>query len=141
MRLGRPTDDRDGRDRRRTTIIVPKSGLPLPESRRCRSAASRVGDQPGDVRRDPRGAPQPLLQPHLEGRAVAAGTVQSSFGPGTYTGGVVSGQKIGQDDFTGTESSVTINPDGSGSATFTDLEQTAGDRCESATMKWICSAS
>ncbi len=60
-------------------------------------------------------------------------------GPGTYTGSVMSGVSIGDETFIGPTSSVTINPDGSGSATFTDFTNLRVFGRESGTVRWTCS--
>jgi hypothetical protein len=59
-------------------------------------------------------------------------------GPGTYSGGVVSALQIAGDTFMGKDSSVTLNPDGSGSATFTVSKMGYRDRTESGTIHWTC---
>jgi hypothetical protein len=61
-------------------------------------------------------------------------------GPGTYSGGVMSGLTVGPDTFMGKNSSLTIKADGSGSATFTDFQMISrGSGSESGTMHWTCS--
>ncbi len=60
-------------------------------------------------------------------------------GPGTYTGSIMSGLNIGQDTFIGPNSSVTINPDGSGSATFADFKNLRVLGRESGAIRWTCS--
>ncbi len=61
-------------------------------------------------------------------------------GPGTYAGSIMSGLSIGSETFIGPDSSVTINPDGSGSATFTDFRNLRVQGRESGSIRWTCSA-
>jgi hypothetical protein len=66
---------------------------------------------------------------------------QSTFhGPGTYPGNVVSGVTVGLDTFAGIDSTLTINGDGSGTASFTNLIGTTSSADESGTITWTCSA-
>jgi hypothetical protein len=65
---------------------------------------------------------------------------QSTFhGAGTYTGNAVSAVAVGLDSFAGTESTLTINRDGSGNASFTNYIGTTSSADESGTMTWTCS--
>jgi hypothetical protein len=62
-------------------------------------------------------------------------------GPGTYTpkNGVF-GVTVGDDTFSGGgPTSVTVNADGSGSATFTDIQGLTKYGRESGTIRWTCS--
>jgi hypothetical protein len=64
---------------------------------------------------------------------------QSTFhGAGTYQGNVVSGVTVGLDTFAGIQSTLTINSDGSGNASFTDLIGTTSSATESGTITWTC---
>jgi len=64
---------------------------------------------------------------------------KSSFhGAGTYSG-VISALAIGSDDFTGSNSQVTLQSDGSGSATFTNLSAFTSSAVDSGTITWTCS--
>lgn len=62
-------------------------------------------------------------------------------GPGTYTGKVFDSLQIGGDTFQGNESStVTVNADGSGSGSFSDLQDIGvNSGTESGTLSWTCS--
>jgi hypothetical protein len=65
---------------------------------------------------------------------------QSTFhGAGTYPGNVVSGVTVGLDTFAGIDSTLTINADGSGNASFSNLIGTTSSVDESGTIKWTCS--
>jgi hypothetical protein len=65
---------------------------------------------------------------------------QSTFhGQGTYSGNVVSGVTVGLDTFAGTDSTMTINGDGSGNASFTNYIGTTSSADESGTATWTCS--
>jgi hypothetical protein len=65
---------------------------------------------------------------------------QSTFrGAGTYTGNTVSGVTIGLDSFAGTASTLTINSDGSGNASFTNYIGSTSSAKESGTITWTCS--
>ncbi len=78
----------------------------------------------------------------VAGQAVSYGIMvrhDRFHGPGTYTGSIMSGLSIGQDTFIGPNSSVTINPDGSGSATFADFKNLRVLGRESGSMRWTCS--
>jgi uncharacterized lipoprotein NlpE involved in copper resistance len=46
---------------------------------------------------------------------------------------------VGNDDFSGTDSSMTINSDGSGNASFTNLSGATSGMTESGTVSWACS--
>ena len=61
-------------------------------------------------------------------------------GPGTYAGSMLigGGVTIGSDTFFGTDSTETINADGSGQASFTNLTG-APSQPESGTITWSCS--
>ncbi|MHB8538097.1 MAG: hypothetical protein ACYDCS_08770 [Candidatus Dormibacteria bacterium] len=64
---------------------------------------------------------------------------QSTFhGAGTYTGNVVQGLSVGADGFTGIDSTMTLNGDGSGNASFTNLTGGASGTTESGTVTWTC---
>jgi len=66
---------------------------------------------------------------------------QSTFhGAGTYSGNVVSGVSVGLDTFAGTDSTLTINPDGSGKASFASYIGTTSSVDESGTIAWTCSS-
>jgi hypothetical protein len=60
-------------------------------------------------------------------------------GAGTYTGNVVSGIMVGLDTFAGSDSTLTINKDGSGNASFTNYIGTTSSVDESGTLTWTCS--
>ncbi len=63
---------------------------------------------------------------------------QSMFhGAGTYAG-VVQGVSVGSDDFSGTDSTMTLNGDGTGNASFTNLAGAASGQTESGTVTWTC---
>jgi hypothetical protein len=65
---------------------------------------------------------------------------QSTFhGAGTYPGNVVSGVMVGLDTFAGLDSTLTINSDGSGNASFSNLIGTTSSADESGTITWTCS--
>lgn len=65
---------------------------------------------------------------------------QSTFhGAGTYTGNVIGGVTVGLDTFAGTDSTMTINADGSGNASFTNLIGTTSSAKENGTVSWTCS--
>jgi hypothetical protein len=59
-------------------------------------------------------------------------------GPGTYAN-PIRGVIVGSDDFYTGHSSVKVNPDGSGSATFTNLTTPLANGAESGTLTWSCS--
>jgi hypothetical protein len=64
---------------------------------------------------------------------------QSAFhGAGTYTGNDVSGVTVGLDTFAGTNSTLTIDSDGSGNASFTGYIGTTSSTDESGTINWTC---
>jgi hypothetical protein len=82
----------------------------------------------------------------IDGKSLSFGisvTKDKFHGPGTYStillgGGVT----IGADTFFGTDSSETLNADGSGKATFSDLvggSTTGTQGSESGTVTWTCS--
>jgi hypothetical protein len=64
-------------------------------------------------------------------------------GPGTYTGVLAgSGVDIGTDTFLGTDSTETLNADGSGNVSFSNLSGgsvTGAQGTESGTVTWTCS--
>jgi hypothetical protein len=64
---------------------------------------------------------------------------QAQFhGPGTYSN-VVRDLSVASDDFSGMDSTLTINANGSGNASFTNLASFAGGLTESGTVTWTCS--
>ena len=66
---------------------------------------------------------------------------QSKFhGAGTYSGSVVTALAIGSDDFSGSTSQVTLNSDGAGSASFTNLSAFTSDAVDSGSITWTCSS-
>ncbi len=65
----------------------------------------------------------------------------SSFhGPATYTDVMPAGVTVEGDDFAGSGSTMTINGDGSGNASFTDLSGSGNvsGQSESGTVTWTC---
>jgi hypothetical protein len=60
-------------------------------------------------------------------------------GSGTYSGSVISALAIGSNDFSGSNSQVTLHSDGSGSATFTSLSAFTSSAVDSGTITWTCS--
>jgi hypothetical protein len=60
-------------------------------------------------------------------------------GPGTYPGNSFIGLKIGPDLYAGGAKTITINPDGSGSASFADAQGAGANQVESGTITWTCS--
>jgi len=63
-------------------------------------------------------------------------------GPGTYTDATgTAGVSVEGDDFFGTDSTMTINTDGTGNASFTNLSGSgaASGETESGTISWTCS--
>jgi hypothetical protein len=64
---------------------------------------------------------------------------QSTFhGTGNYSGNVVSGVTIGLDTFAGIDSTMLLNSDASGNATFTKYIGTTSSATESGTITWTC---
>jgi hypothetical protein len=64
---------------------------------------------------------------------------QSGFhGAGAYSGNVVSGVTVGLDTFAGINSTMTLNSDGSGNATFSNYIGTTSSATESGTIAWTC---
>jgi hypothetical protein len=64
---------------------------------------------------------------------------QSTFhGTGSYSGNVVSGVTVGLDTFAGINSTMKLNSDGSGNATFTNYIGTTSSATESGTIAWTC---
>ena len=64
---------------------------------------------------------------------------QSTFhGTGNYSGNVVSGVTVGLDTFAGINSTMVLNSDGSGNATFTNYIGTTSSATESGTITWTC---
>jgi hypothetical protein len=64
---------------------------------------------------------------------------QSTFhGTGNYSGNVVSGVTVGLDTFAGINSTMVLNSDGSGNATFTNYIGTTSSATESGTINWTC---
>jgi hypothetical protein len=64
---------------------------------------------------------------------------QSTFhGTGNYSGNVVSGVTVGLDTFAGINSTMKLNSDGSGNATFTNYIGTTSSATESGTITWTC---
>jgi hypothetical protein len=61
-------------------------------------------------------------------------------GPGTYSGQLLNAFAIGADDFSGFDSSVTLNRDGSGSASFAKASAFTSNTIESGDITWTCSA-
>jgi hypothetical protein len=61
-------------------------------------------------------------------------------GPGTYMDVLPAGVTVEGDDFSGTDSTMTVNSDGSGNASFTNLpgSGSATGQTESGTMAWTC---
>ncbi len=65
---------------------------------------------------------------------------QSTFhGAGKYSGNVVSGVTVGLDTFAGINSTMKLDSDGSGNATFTNYIGTTSSVTESGTITWTCS--
>jgi len=65
---------------------------------------------------------------------------QSTFhGTGNYSGNVVSGVTVGLDTFAGIDSTMKLNSDGSGNATFSNYIGTTSSAPESGTITWTCS--
>jgi hypothetical protein len=65
---------------------------------------------------------------------------QSTFhGAGTYSGNAVSGVTVGLDTFAGIDSTLTVNGDGSGNASFKNYIGTTSSVDESGTLTWTCS--
>jgi len=68
------------------------------------------------------------------------GVSKSTFhGSGSYSGSVITDLAIGSDDFTGSNSQVMLNSDGSGSASFTNLSAFTSSVVDSGTITWTCS--
>lgn len=69
-------------------------------------------------------------------------SVQTSdfHGPGAYTDVMPAGVTVEGDDFSGSASTMTINSDGSGNASFTSLagSGTVSGQSESGTVTWTC---
>jgi hypothetical protein len=61
-------------------------------------------------------------------------------GPGTYTDVLPAGVTVESDDFSGTGSTMTVNSDGSGNASFTNLpgSGSVSGQMESGTVTWTC---
>jgi hypothetical protein len=60
-------------------------------------------------------------------------------GPGTYKGNSFMGLKIGPDLYTGGANSITVNADGSGSASFSGAQGPGTSQVEAGTIMWTCS--
>lgn len=89
--------------------------------------------------------PQPPVQTtiQIDGKTVSwlMSVPQSTFhGSGTYSGSVVGSLAIGSDDFSGSNSQVTLHSDGAGSASFTDLSAFTSSAVDSGTITWTCSS-
>ena len=64
---------------------------------------------------------------------------QSTFhGTGNYSGNVVSGLTVGLETFAGIDSTMLLNSDGSGNATFSKYIGTTSSATESGTITWTC---
>jgi hypothetical protein len=64
---------------------------------------------------------------------------QSTFhGTGNYSGNVVSGLTVGLETFAGIDSTMLLNGDGSGNATFSKYIGTTSSATESGTITWTC---
>jgi len=65
----------------------------------------------------------------------------SFHGPGTYSDVMPAGVTVESDDYSGSTSTMTINADGSGNASFTNLAGSGNvaGQSESGTVTWTCS--
>ncbi|HUZ70298.1 MAG TPA: hypothetical protein VMU65_11350 [Candidatus Saccharimonadales bacterium] len=87
-------------------------------------------------------APPTQATTQIGGKTVSwlMGVPKANFhGSGSYSGSVISDLAIGSDDFTGSNSQVMLNSDGSGSASFTSLSAFTSSAVDSGTITWTCS--
>jgi hypothetical protein len=87
-------------------------------------------------------APPTQTTTQIGGKTVSwlMGVPKANFhGSGSYSGSVVHDLAIGSDDFTGSNSQVMLNSDGSGSASFTSLSAFTSSAVDSGTITWTCS--
>jgi hypothetical protein len=86
--------------------------------------------------------------PDPSGSTIGGQTVEFSLsvdlntfrGLGTYPGDSFMALTIGSDLYAGGAKSITINADGSGSATFENAQAAGANQVESGTITWTCSA-
>jgi hypothetical protein len=84
--------------------------------------------------------------PNPSGTTIGGQTVEFSLsvplpkftGPGTYLGNFFLALKIGSDIYAGGANSITVNADGSGSATFADAQAARAEQVESGKITWTC---